>query len=89
MDLAAGARRLIVAMEHVTPKGAPKILQRCSYPLTAQRCVNLIVTDLAVIEVDAEGLLLREVAPGVAVEDVISLTEATLRVAPNVRDMAL
>ena len=89
MDLAAGARRLIVAMEHVTPKGAPKILQRCSYPLTAQRCVNLIVTDLAVIEVDAEGLLLREVAPGVTVEDVVSLTEATLRVAPNVRDMAL
>ncbi len=89
MDLAAGARRLIVAMEHVTPKGAPKILQRCSYPLTAQRCVNLIVTDLAVIEVDAEGLLLREVAPGVALEDVISLTEATLRVAPNVREMAL
>lgn len=89
MDLAAGARRLIVAMEHVTPKGAPKILQRCSYPLTAQRCVDLIVTDLAVIEVDAEGLLLREVAPGVAVEDVISLTEATLRVAPNVREMAL
>jgi 3-oxoacid CoA-transferase B subunit len=89
MDLAAGARRLIVAMEHVTPKGAPKILQRCSYPLTAQRCVDLIVTDLAVIEVDAEGLLLREVAPGVTVEDVVSLTEATLRVAPNVRDMAL
>jgi 3-oxoacid CoA-transferase subunit B len=89
MDLAAGARRLIVAMEHVTPKGEPKILRRCSYPLTAQRCVDLIVTDLALIEVTANGLLLREVAPGVSADAIERLTEATLRRAPDLREMAL
>jgi 3-oxoacid CoA-transferase subunit B len=89
MDLAAGARRLIVAMEHVTPKGDPKILRECSYPLTAQRCVDLIVTDLALIEVTANGLLLREVAPGVSADAIERLTEATLRRAPDLREMAL
>jgi 3-oxoacid CoA-transferase subunit B len=89
MDLAAGARRLIVAMEHVTPKGEPKILRECSYPLTAQRCVDLIVTDLALIEVTANGLLLREVAPGVSADAIERLTEATLRRAPDLREMAL
>ena len=89
MDLAAGARRLIVAMEHVTPKGEPKILRRCSYPLTAQRCVDLIVTDLALIEVTANGLLLREVAPDVSADAVERLTAAPLRRAPDLREMAL
>jgi 3-oxoacid CoA-transferase subunit B len=89
MDLAAGARRLIVAMEHVTPKGEPKILRECSYPLTAQRCVDLIVTDLALIEVTANGLLLREVAPGVSADAIERLTEAPLRRAPDLREMAL
>jgi 3-oxoacid CoA-transferase subunit B len=89
MDLAAGARRLIVAMEHVTRNGEPRILRRCTYPLTAQRCVNLIVTDLAVIEVDAAGLLLREIAPGVTIEEVRSLTDASFRVASNLGEIAL
>jgi 3-oxoacid CoA-transferase subunit B len=89
MDLATGARRLIVAMEHVTPKGAPKILTRCTYPLTAERCVNLIVTDLAVIEVTPHGLVLLEHAPGVSPEDVEARTEAPLRRAPDLREMAL
>jgi len=89
MDLAAGARRLIIAMEHATQRGEPKILRRCSYPLTAQRCVDLIVTDLAVIEVTIEGLLLRELAPGVGAAEVAALTEAPLRHAADLREMAL
>jgi 3-oxoacid CoA-transferase subunit B len=89
MDLAAGARHLIVAMEHVTPRGAPKILSRCSYPLTAQRCVKLVVTDLAVIAVTAQGLELREVAPGVSVQAVQRLTEPPLRLSPLLREMEL
>jgi 3-oxoacid CoA-transferase subunit B len=87
MDLASGSRRLIVAMEHVTPRGEPKILRRCRYPLTAQRCVNLVVTDLAVIEVTPDGLLLREVAPGVTAEQVQALTEAPLRLAPDLHEI--
>jgi len=89
MDLAAGARRLIVAMEHVTPDGRPKILRRCTYPLTAERCVDLVVTDLAVIAVTPEGLVLREVAPGVSPEEVERLTDAPLRRAPDLREMEL
>src|SRR6266545_1321924 len=65
LDLAAGAKRVIVAMEHVTREGEPRILEECTYPLTARRCVNMIVTNLAVIDVTPEGLVLREVAPGV------------------------
>lgn len=89
MDLAAGARRVIVAMEHVTPQGKPKILRRCAYPLTAQRCVDLVITDLAVIEVTDSGLLLREVAPGVSAPEVQALTEAPLSFASDLHEMEL
>jgi 3-oxoacid CoA-transferase subunit B len=87
MDLAAGQARIVVVMFHVTRDGTPKLVERCTYPLTAARCVRTIVTDLAVIDVDAEGFLLREVAPGVGVEDVRRVTAARLRVAPDVREM--
>ena len=89
MDLAAGARRVIVAMEHTTRDGEQRILDRCTYPLTAERCVDLIVTNLAVIQVTPDGLLLKEVAPGVSVVDVRTATGAGLIVPDDVQVMDL
>ncbi len=88
MDLVAGAKRVIIAMEHATKEGQPKILRKCSLPLTGVGVVDLIVTELAVIEVTREGLLLREVAPGITPEDVQKVTEAALSSAPNVKTMS-
>jgi len=78
MDLAIGARRTFVMMEHVTREGAPKIVERCSYPLTGVRCVARIYTDLAVIDVTADGLVAREWVEGLSFEDLQSLTGAPL-----------
>lgn len=87
MDIAAGAKRLIICMEHVTKDGAPKIVRQCTYPLTALACVDTIVTDLAVIDVTPEGLLLREIAPGWSAEEVQNLTGAPLRSLGSVTEM--
>jgi len=80
MDLVAGARRLIVTMEHVTKKGEKKILEQCNLPLTGVQVVNRIITDYAVIDVTSDGLELLEVAPGVTPEQVQEMTEPRLRV---------
>ncbi len=89
MDLACGARRLIIAMGHTNREGGPRIRKECDFPLTAPAVVDLIVTDLAVIEVGPEGLLLREVAPDVSPEDVQERTEPQLRRSPDLREMRL
>ena len=78
MDLVAGAKRVYVAMEHATKDGKPKILKKCSLPLTGVEVVDHIVTELAVIEVTPQGLLLREIAPGTTLEHVQALTESRL-----------
>lgn len=88
MDLAVGARRVIVVMEHTTKDEEPKILRECTYPLTAKGVVELIITDLAVIEVTGEGLLLKEVAPGFSVEEVQARTEPRLIVAEDLHEIS-
>jgi 3-oxoacid CoA-transferase B subunit len=87
MDLAFGVRNVIVTMTHVTNKGKPKIVGKCTLPLTAPRCVKHIYTDMALIDVTPDGLVLREVAPGLDPAAVQALTEAPLRVAPDCREM--
>ena len=89
MDLVASARRLIVAMEHTTKTGAPKILTQCTLPLTGLGVVNTIVTELAVIQVTPEGLVLEEIAPETTVEDVQKLTGAKLIIKEPVKAMRL
>ena len=89
MDLAVGAERMIITMEHITKEGKPKIVNECTYPLTARKCVDLIVTDLAVIEVTPQGLLLKEVAPGWTAEEVQALTEPKLITAPDLKEIEL
>jgi len=87
MDIAAGAKKLIVCMEHTTKEGAPKIVRQCTYPLTGLACVDTIVTDLAVIDLKPEGLMLREVAPGWSIEELQKLTGAPLMSLGRAREM--
>ena len=87
MDLVAGARRVIIAMEHTTKDGQPKILKKCTLPLTGVKVVHTIVTEMGYINVTPEGLVLEEVAPGLTAEDVQRATEARLRVSPTLRAM--
>ena len=89
MDLVAGARRVIVAMEHQTKDGASRILKECTLPLTGQRVVHDIVTELCWIRVSAEGLVLTEVAEGMDAAEVQARTEAKLLVSPDLRAMSV
>src|ERR1700678_2351978 len=88
MDLVAGAKRVIIAMEHTTKDGEPKIVKKCSLPLTGVGVVKLIVTELGVIEVTPAGLVLRELAPGVSPEAMQKVTEPKLQLAPDMKVMA-
>lgn len=88
MDLVAGANRVIVAMEHATREGKPKIMTRCVLPLTGAGVVGMIVTEMAVIEVTNEGLLLVEIGAGTTVESVQKATDAQLRISPTLKMMA-
>jgi 3-oxoacid CoA-transferase subunit B len=89
MDLVASSPRVIVAMEHATKDGQPKILRTCNLPFTGIEVVDMIVTELAVIDVTPEGLLLREVAPGITPERVQTLTEPKLCIAKNLKTMSV
>jgi len=88
MDLVASARRVIVAMEHTTKDGRPKILKGCTLPITGLKVVDTIATEMAWIKVTPAGLVLEEIAPGLTVEDVQRATEATLTVSPALKPMA-
>ncbi len=87
MDLVTGAKRVIVAMEQVAKDGSKKLLKQCKLPLTGKRCVNTIISELALIDITPEGLVLRELAPGVTVEQVQAATEPTLKISPQLREM--
>ncbi|MBI4801645.1 MAG: 3-oxoacid CoA-transferase subunit B [Elusimicrobia bacterium] len=89
MDLAVGAKRIIVTMTHTDKDGAPKILKECTFPLTGRRCVSLIVTDLAVIRITPEGLVIEETAPGFTAAEIQQATGAKLKISPSLKEIAV
>ncbi|MCJ7791511.1 MAG: succinyl-CoA--3-ketoacid-CoA transferase, partial [Dehalococcoidia bacterium] len=89
MDMPIGAKRVIVGMTHTTKGGKPKIVKRCTLPLTAPECVDLIVTDIAVIDVTPRGLVLKEYLPGWTVGEIQAITEPKLIISPDLKEMEL
>jgi 3-oxoacid CoA-transferase B subunit len=89
MDLAVGAKKVIVTLEHTTKEDMPKILKECTFPLTARRCVDVVISDLAVIEITESGMVLKEVAPGWSAEEIQSLTEPNLILAEDLKEIDL
>jgi 3-oxoacid CoA-transferase subunit B len=89
MDLALGAKQVVIVMIHTTKSGKPKILKKCSLPLTAPECVNTIVTDIAVIRVTDKGLVLEEVVPGWTAVEVQAVTEPELIISPDLKEVEL
>ncbi|MCH8089357.1 MAG: 3-oxoacid CoA-transferase subunit B [Chloroflexi bacterium] len=87
MELVTGAKKVIIAMEHTTKAGEPKLVAECAYPLTGKGCVDLIVTDLGVVEITEQGFLLLEIVHGFTPEEVQSVTGAPLAVSPDLREM--
>ncbi len=89
MDLVHGAKQVIIIMEHAAKDGTPKIVRKCSLPLTGRRVANRIITDMAVLDVTPQGLLLRELAPGTTQREVQDRTEPKLLIAPDLKEMVL
>ena len=89
MDLAIGSRQVFIMMLHTTKEGAPRIVNQCTFPLTAKGCVKKIFTDLAVVEVGGQGLVLKEIAPGWSPEEVQALTEPTLMIAEDLKEICV
>ncbi len=84
-----GAKRAIAGMTHTTKQGQPKIVKKCTLPLTAPQCIDIIVTDVALMEVAAEGIVLKEFVPGWTVEEIQAITEPKLLISPDLKEMEL
>jgi len=89
LDLAVGAKKVIICMEHTTKKGECRIVKKCKYPLTAKECVKKVITDLAVLEIGSRGIILREHAPGWTIEEIRSLTEPELVVSDDLKEIEI